>query len=117
MDNKEKSNSIMINSLTENSFKKNSVIIRSRVRTNSLYMEDIFIINRIVTNKITNYRGIKGPCELAKLKYFKPVESTAIDYMHSVLYGVVQKLMEVWFSNKYSSHPSSLFDHLQEIDK
>ncbi len=31
--------------------------------------------------------GVKGPCPLFKLKYFCPIRSTAIDYMHSLCEG------------------------------
>lgn len=36
--------------------------------------------------------GIKGACLLSYLKHYKPVSSTCIDYMHSLLEGVIKRL-------------------------
>jgi hypothetical protein len=42
--------------------------------------------------------GVKpGGTILNELKHFKPVESTQIDAMHSVFYGVVKGLFRYWF--------------------
>jgi len=45
-------------------------------------------------------RGIKGPCELGRLRFFQPAISTNIDYMHSLLEGVVKRLFKVWFEDR-----------------
>ena len=36
-----------------------------------------------------------------KLKYFNPTESVCIDYMHSLLEGVIKGLFRLWFSPEY----------------
>jgi hypothetical protein len=41
--------------------------------------------------------GIKGKSLLSSLKYFYPVKSTCIDYIHSVLEGVVKHFFKFWF--------------------
>ena len=59
--------------------------------------------------------GIKGHSVLygvISLPYGIP-----IDYMHSVLEGVVKSLMVFWFDPKYHDQPYSLRPYLQEIDK
>jgi hypothetical protein len=50
---------------------------------------------------IRDSRGVKGSTILSKLKYFRnPAASTNIDYMHSVLKGVVKRLFKLWFEQK-----------------
>lgn len=44
------------------------------------------------------------------------VDGVPVDYMHSVLEGVVQLLMKYWFNSSYHSHPSFLGRKLLEID-
>ena len=36
--------------------------------------------------------GVKGPCCLSLLKYFYPVKSFCIGFMHNLLEGVIKKL-------------------------
>ncbi|WAR15739.1 PGBD4-like protein [Mya arenaria] len=36
------------------------------------------------------------------------INGTAIDYMHSVLLGLVRRLLHLWFDSKFSSHPFSV---------
>ena len=45
-------------------------------------------------------RGVKGACALSRLKFFEPLVNTNIDYMHSVLEGVVCRLLGAWFEQK-----------------
>ena len=61
--------------------------------------------------------GIKGKCILSMLKYYCPVKNTCIDYMHSILHGVIKTLFHFWFDQKYSSEQFSLRKNIQEIDK
>ena len=63
------------------------------------------------------FRGILGETVLNELKHYYPMESTNIDFMHSILYGVLQKLMDVWFMKKYSYHPSSIHSNIEKFDK
>ncbi len=60
-------------------------------------------------------KGIKGRCVLSSLKYFKPVSSTCIDYMHSLLEGVVKSFFKYWFCGEIAD-PYSLKKYMQEID-
>jgi hypothetical protein len=62
-------------------------------------------------------RGVNGKCCLSSLRYFSPFESTNIDYMHSILYGVVKRLMDRWFSTEFKNESYSLSDRLHEIDQ
>jgi hypothetical protein len=59
--------------------------------------------------------GVKGNCCLNYLKYFNAVESTCIDYMHSLLEGVVKNFFNYWFNSKIHSE-YSLVKYMQEID-
>jgi hypothetical protein len=61
-------------------------------------------------------KGIKGKCILNNLRFFSPCESTNIDYMHSLLYGVVKRLMDRWFCSEYKKELYSLNDRIDEID-
>lgn len=45
--------------------------------------------------------GIKGVSPLLGLKEFDIVNSMAIDYLHSVLKGVVEKLLDLWLNAKF----------------
>ena len=76
------------------------------------YLADV--TNSIQTNETVN--GVKGDCLLNRLKYFNAVESTCIDYMHSVLEGVVKNFFNYWFNSKISCE-YSLANKMQEIDK
>ena len=50
---------------------------------------------------IRDSRGIKGKTLLGELKYFtNPASSTNIDYMHSVLEGVIKRFFKLWFEDK-----------------
>jgi hypothetical protein len=52
---------------------------------------------RTINESIEDVRGVKGRCILSNAQYFNPVQSTCIDYMHSVLEGVCKNLLKYWF--------------------
>ncbi len=59
--------------------------------------------------------GIKGKIGLSELRFFfAPLHSTNIDYMHSVLEGVVKRFFRYWFDEKCEQ---SLKTFTKEIDK
>jgi len=60
--------------------------------------------------------GVKGNCTLNNLKYFNSVDSTCIDYMHSVLEGVIKSLFNYWFNGKINAS-YSLGKYMQELDR
>ncbi|CAF0902103.1 unnamed protein product [Brachionus calyciflorus] len=62
------------------------------------------------------FRGVMGPCILNELKYYYPIEGTMIDYMHTILEGVVRKLTEYWFDEKFSRENFSLRPYLTSIN-
>jgi len=75
-------------------------------------------LNDLKTASASNpVKGIKGPCILNSLKHFKAISSTCIDYMHSILEGVVKNFFKYWFSSEFSYHDCSIRKYLQEIDK
>ena len=80
-------------------------------RTKENYLEDVK--KAIETNEVVN--GVKGYCSLNHLKYFNAVSSTCIDYMHSVLEGIVKTFFNYWFNCKMSCE-YSLANKMQEID-
>jgi len=41
---------------------------------------------------------VKGPSLFSQLRLYQPLESTNIDYMHTLLEGVVKRLFGIWFS-------------------
>ncbi|KAM3613128.1 uncharacterized protein V6R79_020974 [Siganus canaliculatus] len=61
--------------------------------------------------------GIKGPTFLSKLKSFDLVLGTGIDYMHSVLLGVMRLLIFLWFSTEFSRCAFSIVRSVSEVDK
>lgn len=46
--------------------------------------------------------GIKGPSFLMLCSSFDYVKGTAIDYMHSVLLGVIRSLLKFWFGSSHA---------------
>ncbi|XP_056462598.1 uncharacterized protein LOC130402460 [Gadus chalcogrammus] len=72
---------------------------------------------KIADDTKTTVKGVKGPCALRKLKSYKLIQGTGIDYMHSALLGVMRLLMALWFSPEFSCKPFSISKHSKEIDK
>ena len=60
--------------------------------------------------------GVKGVCCLSYLQLFHPISGTCIDYMHSVLEGVVKSLFTSWFSQESHDNKYSLRCFMQTID-
>jgi hypothetical protein len=58
--------------------------------------------------------GIKGKSGLSELHFYSPLYSTNIDYMHSVLEGVMKRFFRYWFDEK-GDHSVKTFT--REIDK
>ncbi|RNA34576.1 hypothetical protein BpHYR1_009129 [Brachionus plicatilis] len=48
---------------------------------------------------ILNIVGIKEHTIISELSQYRPVESTLIDSMHSIFFGVVKHLMSYWFES------------------
>lgn len=86
------------------------------LRNHKEYHKDLNKLKNDQTKAIDNYNGVKGHSELNELAFYFVIESTAIDYMHSVLEGVVRRLIEYWFSSKYSREKFSLRYRIEEID-
>ena len=82
-------------------------------RTSESYLTDL---NK-VKNSENPVNGVKGPCPLKKLKFFCPIRSSVIDYMHSVCEGVIKKFFEYWFETGDFLGDHSLRQYMQEIDK
>ena len=61
--------------------------------------------------------GVKGPTCLSRLKNYDLVLGTGIDYMHSVLLGVMRLLMFLWFSTEFSRCGFSMARSIAEVDK
>ena len=61
--------------------------------------------------------GIKGPSWFSLLKGHDIIKGTSIDYMHSVLQGVMKSLMNLWFNPSFSSEPFNISAKIQDIDK
>jgi len=82
------------------------------LRTDDNYEKNLK--DAIKSKSIVN--GIKGRCCLSVLKFFKPVSSTCIDYMHSLLEGVIKNFFKYWFCGEIGD-PYSLKKYMQEIDR
>jgi hypothetical protein len=83
------------------------------LRTDENYSNDL---NESIKLKIS-INGVKGSCILSALKYFKPISSTCIDYMHSLLEGVVKNFFRYWFEKGDYLGPHSLRKYMQKIDE
>jgi hypothetical protein len=86
-------------------------------RSNISYQRDLENLERQRINNpsLEDVKGVKGSCVLTKCKYFNPVESTCIDYMHSVLEGVGKNFFKYWFELP-SNNKFSLKKYMKEID-
>ncbi|CAF1090034.1 unnamed protein product [Brachionus calyciflorus] len=82
------------------------------LRNHNTYYKDL--LGSIDSKKVI--RGVKGACVLDSLKYYFPVESTMIDYMHSVLEGVMKKLLEYWYDSEFSDKDFSLRKYRDQIN-
>lgn len=60
--------------------------------------------------------GHKGKFWFMYLKYFDPVKSSVIDYMHGVCLGTVKQLFTLWFDKKNKSNDFSFFHLRSQIN-
>lgn len=65
----------------------------------------------------SNVHAVKGPTWLGRLSSYDLISGTSIDYMHSVLLGVMRLLMFLWFYSEFSRHPFSMAKSVHEIDR
>jgi len=87
-------------------------------RTEENYQQDLNLTIENISNKVKDpeVRGVKGPCILSTLKYFHPIRSHCIDYMHTVLEGVMKNFFKYWFDSAFTKAPLSLRKYMKEID-
>ncbi|RMZ94728.1 hypothetical protein BpHYR1_017434 [Brachionus plicatilis] len=81
-------------------------------RSHEKYLNDL----RQSIDQNKPYRGIKGESMLNKLTFYFPIESTVIDFMHSILEGVVKSLIKYLFYPEYASRPFSLRKYFDLIN-
>ena len=79
--------------------------------------ESYFVDLSKVKKSTEPVRGVKGPCCLSSLKHFHPVTSICIDFMHSLLEGVIKKFFSFWFDSKYSKSDFTLRSMQREIEQ
>ena len=60
--------------------------------------------------------GVKGPSWWAAVTP-DIINGTAIDYMHTVLLGIVRRLLKLWFDSKFSSEPFSAANLVDTADR
>lgn len=82
-------------------------------RTHKRYLDDAK--SAYDTKSIVH--GVKGPTWLSRLGSYDLISGTGIDYMHSVLLGVMRVLMFLWFSTEFSQNPFSMVKSISEIDR
>ena len=78
-------------------------------RTEMSYNEDLKTKN--------NENGVVGTYCLSFLEYFHPISGTCIDYMHSLLEGVVKSMFSKWFGQENHQMICSLRNYMQQIDQ
>ena len=61
--------------------------------------------------------GVLDTCFLSFLEYFHPISGTCIDYMHSLLVGVVKSMFSKWFGQENHQMICSLRNYMQQIDQ
>ena len=60
--------------------------------------------------------GVLGLCCLSYLDHYHPISGTCIDYMHSVLEGVVKGMFYRWFGVENHQMECSLKSFMHQID-
>ena len=80
------------------------------LRTDDLYNDDV----KKAINEGVDSNGVKG--YLNYFDFFNPISGTCIDYMHSVLEGVVKSLFKLWFGQECHEMKTSLRRFMQTID-
>lgn len=60
--------------------------------------------------------GVKGPTVMKHILH-NYMTAIAVDVMHCVFEGVVKKLLNFWFNSKYSGHPASIIEHVNQVDQ
>ena len=88
---------------------------RHEKRTKENYKLDVEASHEINNNLFQKSHGIKGECVLNQLRFYHPIISTNIDYMHSVLEGVVKRFFFIWFEDV--DNPGSLKEYQNMINK
>ncbi len=78
------------------------------LRSEKSYNDDI--------NQRNMENGVLGRCCLSYLEFFHPVSSTCIDYIHSLLEGVIKSMFYRWFDQENSRMECSLRHQMQQID-
>ncbi|XP_021344066.1 uncharacterized protein LOC110443942 [Mizuhopecten yessoensis] len=66
------------------------------------------------TNSITY--GVKGPSWLTAISA-DAIQGTSIDYMHTVLLGLIRRLLTLWFDSKFSSRAFSVSKLVHKTDR
>jgi len=61
------------------------------------------------------YQGIKGACQLNRLRFYSVASSIQIDLMHTVGLGVIKELFYYWFDAKIG--PYTLRNNYDKIEK
>jgi hypothetical protein len=63
------------------------------------------------------WKGVKGKSVVASLEYLDMIYSFDLDYMHAFCCNTGPRLLNIWFSKKFSEHPASLFQQLKHLEK
>ena len=73
----------------------------------------------VVRDNLDHHHGVKMASPLLALPAACGVDlvrSFSVDYMHSVLLGVVRQVLDLWFGSKWSDQDFSLRGSLDEVD-
>lgn len=80
-------------------------------------IENVIQNSHKAVNQTKVEKGIKGPSWMLYFPTFNIVAGVAIDYMHGVLLGVEKLLLEIWFSQKFSGKPYSLYSNINVVNE
>lgn len=82
-------------------YKNSSTAIELRTHSNT-----IELMKQSIQTKVTIY-GVKGISPLIGIPDFDLIDGVPVDYMHCVLLGVVQQLLDLWFDSR--NHKESFY--------
>lgn len=100
-------------------FPYNNANPKGNMRTKRTVVDDVKQVQTNVENGMKKFavHGHKGPFWFLYLKYFNPVYSCVIDYMHGVCLGVTKQLLNLWFHASHKNKPFSVYPAKQEVNR
>lgn len=87
--------------------------IKLKMRTHKKAVKQMKKASKIKKNVV----GFKGISAMIALPSFNVIDCFAIDYMHSVLLGIVRRLLKLWFDPQKQRKEYNLRKHVEKVNE